>query len=240
MRFYQLEAVELTRRRYTGEYRAEHPWGLPGIRCPTCHAVWGGVADAWPCVDLSGLKDAKTLAKPHLEENYAEFERLQEQVRPLVPPGVPLWPGTNFGPLTGRARGHFGQLFMQYSYLLLIQREALEQLQARELRGLTACPTALRFRQKSAPELWEFQIEPHGMLHLDCIPREHRTPCARCGRWGFTLPKERLLDKASLPKQLDLFRVTNASVVIVASERLVEAIHHLGLEEVAIRELPLR
>jgi uncharacterized double-CXXCG motif protein len=240
MRFYQLEAVELTRRRYKGEYRAEHPWMLPGIRCPACHAVWGGVADAWPCVDLSGLKDAKTLGKAHLEEDYAEFERLQEQVRPLVPPGMPLWPGTQFGPLTGRARGHFGQLFMQYGYLLLIQREALEQLQARGLRGLTACPTALRFRQKSAPELWELQIEPHGMLHPECIPPDERTPCARCGRWGFTLPKERLLDRASLPEHLDLFRLIDASVVIVASERLVDAIHHLGLEEVAIRELPLR
>jgi uncharacterized double-CXXCG motif protein len=191
-------------------------------------------------VDLSGLKDAKTLAKAHLEEDYAEFERLREQVRPLVPPGMPLRPGTKFGPLTGRARGHFGQLFMQYSYLLLIQREALEQLQARGLRGLTACPTALRFRQKSAPEFWELQIELHGQLHPDCIPPEYRTPCAHCGRWGFTLPKERLLDRASLPEHLDLFRLTNAPVVIVASERLVEAIHHLGLEEVVVRELPLR
>ena len=240
MRFYQLEAVELTRRRFMGEYRAEHLWGLPGIRCPTCHAVWSGGADAWPCVDLSGLKDARTLAKAYLEEDYVEFERLREEVRPLIPPGMPLWPGTNFGPLTGRAHGRFGQLFMQYSDRLLIQREAREQLQARGLRGLTACPTALRFRQKSAPELWEFQIEVHGMLHLDCLPSDKRTPCVRCGRWGFTLPEHRLLDKATLPEHLDLFRLFNAPVVIVASERLVEAIHHLGLEEVAIRELPLR
>jgi uncharacterized double-CXXCG motif protein len=129
---------------------------------------------------------------------------------------------------------------MQYSDLLLIQREALEQLQARGLRGLMACRTALRFQQKSVPDLWEFQIESHGQLHLDCIPPEHRTPCARCGRWGFTLPEHLLLEGASLPEQLDLFRLTNAPVVIVASERLVEAIRHLGLEEVAIRELPLR
>jgi len=241
MRFYELDYVRpYTLSRYTGEYRATRRWMLPGTRCPTCRNIWTSVGHSWPGVDLSDLKDAKTLEKAHLEKDYAEFERLREQVRPLVPPGMPLPPGTDFGPLVGTARGRFGQLFMQYSYILLIQREAAEQLQERGIRGLTPCPTALRFRQKNAPDFRELQIEPHGLLHPDCIPPEERTPCARCGRQGFSLPEDRMLDGSSLPQHLDLFRVANFSTVIVASERLIEAVHQLELEEVAIREIPVR
>jgi uncharacterized double-CXXCG motif protein len=240
MRFYELDSVQPSLRRYRGEYRATRQWRLPGTRCPECRVIWSGVGNSWPGVNLSDLEDAETLEKPHLEEDSAEFDRLKELVRPRVPPGMPLWPGTEFGPLVGSARGHFGPLFMPYSYILLIQPEALEQLRASGVRGLTPCRTALRFGQKSAPELLELQIEPHGLLHPDCIPPEHRTPCARCGRWGFSLPEHRLLDRASLPEQLDLFRLANFTTVIVASERLVKAIRHLGLEEVAMRELPVR
>jgi uncharacterized double-CXXCG motif protein len=175
----------------------------------------------------------------YLEEDFSEFERLRELVRPLVPPGALLEPGTKFGPLVGSARGTFAQLFMILDDLL-IRREALEQLQAEGIRGLNAFSTQLRFRQRKAPELLELQIEPHGLLHRDCIPRGKAEPCGKCGRYDFSLPKKPLLARASLPEHLDLFRLANFTTVIVASERLVEVIRRLGFEEVSIRELPLR
>jgi uncharacterized double-CXXCG motif protein len=189
---------------------------------------------------LSGLPEAKKLEEAYLEEDFEAFVRLRERVRPLVPVGVPLWPGTKFGPLVGSARGTFAQLFMPYAWRLLIRREALAQLHAEGLRGLEGCRTQLRFRQKQAPELLELQIEAHGLLHPDCIPPGKAVPCARCGRYGFSLPEQPILDRASLPEHLDLFRLANFTTVIVASERLVESIRRLGFEEVSIRELPLR
>ncbi len=180
------------------------------------------------------------LTKGYLEPNFEAFERLREWVRPLVPPGVPIRPGTRFGPLVGSARGRFGQICLFYADALIIRREALEQLQAEGLRGLLGCRTELRFRQKEAPDLLELQIEPHGLLHPDCIPPDKRTPCAKCGRWGFSLPKEPLLDTASLPTHLDLFRLANFTTVIVATERFVDTVRRLQFEEVSFRELPLR
>ncbi len=239
MRFYRLWPVAVGESRYTGEYKASRKWRLPGVHCPACGAIWGGGL-VFPCVDLSELPVSKMLGEARLEEDFEAFERLREQVRPVVPTGAPLWPGSSFGPLRGTAQGRFGQLQMQYADSLLIRREALEQLQAEGIRGLTSCRTELRFRQKQAPELLEFQAEPHGRLHPDCIPRDKRTPCARCGRWGFAIPDEPILDKASLPEHLDFFQLSQLSTLMVASERLVEAIHRLGFEEVSIRELPLR
>jgi hypothetical protein len=57
---------------------------------------------------------------------------------------------------------------------------------------------------------------------------------------SFSLPKEPLLDAASLPKHLDIFRLANFTTVIVATERFVDTVRRLGFEEVAFRELPLR
>ncbi len=239
MKFYWLRPVEPSQRRYTGEYNAAHKWGLPGIHCPLCDATWSDGSDAYPAVDLSGLREqAKFSAR--LEEDYAEYERLCVLVRPLAPKGVPLWPGTKFGPLMGSARGIFGQLVMQYGWELLIRREALEQLQAEGVHGLQGYRTELRFRQKSAPELLELQVEPAGLLHRDCLPADREPPCAKCGRDGFRRPDQPVLESASPPKERDLFRLVNDPGMLIGTERFVDTVRRLGFEELSFRELPVR
>jgi uncharacterized double-CXXCG motif protein len=239
MKFYALEPVKPEALRYTGEYNAAHKWKLPGVHCPACHSTWGG-GPVYPGTDLSGLPQAKKLESAYLEENFEEFERLRERVRPLIPPGAPLWPGTRFGPLVGTARGNFAPLTLQYGDSLLIRREALEQLRAEHIQGLQGYSTQLRFRQKQSPELLELQLPHHGLLHPDCLPSDQRTPCARCGRWGFSLPKRPLLEAASLPGHPDLFQLKGFATLLVGSERFVATVHRLGFAEVHFRELPLR
>lgn len=232
-----MRSVELSRLRFTGEYNASHKWNLPGVHCPLCDASWGDNSEAYPCVDLSSL-DERAAFSARLEEDSAEFERLREWVRPLVPPGSPLRPGTALGPLVGSARGSFGQLVMQYDSTLLVRREALEQLQAEGLRGLKGCRAELRFRQKNAPELLELQLEPRGLLHPACLPPDREPPCAKCGRRGLTRPEEPILDAASLPSDRDVFRLADMGTLIAATERFVDTVRRLGFEEVRFQELP--
>jgi uncharacterized double-CXXCG motif protein len=238
MKFYSLDTVPAPR--YSGECSAGHPWGLPGVHCPVCDAIWSDGSDAYPSVDLSQLPEKdKYLAR--LEEDYAEFERLREQVRPLVPAGVPLWPGTEFGPLEGTAHGEFGPLLLQNPWTLLMRREALEQLQAAGVLGLKGCRTQVRFRRKNPPELLELELLPCGRLHPDCLPPDRPAPCVKCGRRGWSLPEEPILDAASLPEDLDVFRVGDFTTVLVGTERFVEAVRRLGYEQdILFRELPLR
>jgi hypothetical protein len=40
--------------------------------------------------------------------------------------------------------------------------------------------------------------------------------------------------------RLELFRLANFTTVIVASERFVQAVEHLGLEDIVFKELPVR
>jgi uncharacterized double-CXXCG motif protein len=238
MKFYWLDEVRIPR--YSGSYNAANKWNLPGVHCPVCDAIWSNGSDSYPSVDLSHLPEREKYSA-RLEKDYAEFERLREQVRPLVPAGVPLKPGTQFGPLVGTAKGEFGPLLMYYPWQLLIRREALEQLQAAKVRGLKGCQTELRFRQKNPPELLEPELLPRGRVHPDCLPADRPAPCEKCGRFGWTLPEEPILEEASLSQDLDLFRVGEFTQMIVGTERFVEAVRRLGFEQdILFRELPLR
>ncbi len=236
-KFYRLRAPRPSR--YTGDLDARHKWGgLPGLHCAECGATWAGSATAYPSLDLSALPERGDYEKPR-PEPFEEFVRLRERVRRLVPPGGQLLPGAEFGPLVGTATGTFSPLFLPFVRTKLVSREALEQLQAAGVRGLRAFPTELRFRQKNHPELLELEILAHGKLHADCTP-QRPPPCPRCGWDDFIFPDEPLLDAASLPTHTDLFRLSDFETVLIGTERLVEALRRLKLEEVDIREVPVR
>jgi uncharacterized double-CXXCG motif protein len=226
--------------RYTGHFNAERKWGLPGVHCPTCGASWAGISEVYPAVDLSGLPGAKQLERAWLEEDFTRFEQLRAMVRPLVPAWARLIPGTSFGPLIGSGQGEFPQFYMLYSWRAIVRRDALEKLQEEGLRGLKGRRTQIRFRRKNPPELMELEMEPHGLFHPDCLPPGKAEPCETCRGYDFDLPKQPLLDKASLPEHLDIFRLRNANGVIVLSERFVEILQRLAFEEFNLRELPVR
>ncbi len=237
MRLFQLSDVRPSR--HSWDLRADPQWYLPGIHCPACDEMWGGIGEAYPAVDLSTLREHRQFTA-RIEEDFEQFTRLRELVRPLVPQDVPLQPGTTFGPLVGRGRGRFPQLVFQAPWTLLVRRDALEQLQAAGLRGLMGCRTELRLRDKNPPELLELQIEPRGLLHPDCLPQNLPAPCVTCGRLAFSFPSVPLLEAASLPDDRDLFRLANFQTIIVGTEQFAETVRQLGFEEVEFRELPTR
>jgi uncharacterized double-CXXCG motif protein len=141
---------------------------------------------------------------------------------------------------TGRAQGEFGPLILVYPWALLMRREPLERLQAEGLRGLKGCRTELRFRKKSPPELLEMELLPRGGLHPDCLPQAP-APCPKCERKGIKRPEEPILNAATLPQELDLFRASDFLTMILCTERFVEAVRRLSYEQdIVFRELPLR
>jgi len=238
MRFYKLDPGDIEIQK--GTYNAAYKWSLPGVTCPQCKATWAGAGPNYPAVDLSSHPAAKKLSKAYLEKDFEEYERLRDQVRSLLPPDDPLEPGAAFGPLVGAARGPFSAFIHKYADILLVRPDALEQLQAEGLRGLRGCRTELRFRPKGVMELLDLHIEPRGLLHRDCIPRSTPPPCPKCGRHGFSLPREPILDAASLPRDLDLMRLRNFATVLVVTERFKDTVGRHALDGLTFRELPVR
>jgi uncharacterized double-CXXCG motif protein len=170
----------------------------------------------------------------------AEFDRLRELVRPLVPQGSPLEPGAKFGPVQGSATGYFGQLYMQNPWSLFMRREALERLQEAGIRGLLGCPIPVRFRQKNHPQLLELQLGLHGYYHSDCLPADLKPRCPTCGDEPLKRPERMILDVASMPLDVDVFRLRQGWTNIIASERLVDAVRRLELDGVIFQELETR
>ncbi|ATB46847.1 double-CXXCG motif protein [Corallococcus macrosporus] len=236
-RFFGVRAERTTS--FNGGFDATHKWRLPGVKCHVCGVTWGGAGHQYPEVDLSALPEQSRFVKPW-PIPVPELEALRALIRPLLPSGVAIPPGTHLGPLEGTATGKLGPLTSQGDIMWVVRRDALERLQAEGVTGLLGCRTELRFRQKEPPALLELQIEPRGRLHPDCLPSDLAPPCDACGRVALRLPDAPFLDAASLPTDRDVFRVGNYSTVIVCTERFMETVHRLGLEGMAFRELPAR
>jgi len=240
LRFYKV--TEDRSQGYTGTLDAVNRWCLPGVQpCPMCRKGGGSPWLAYPCVDLSGLSQAELqkLSDPWPVPR-AEFERLRELVRPLAPSWALLEPGAQFGPCTGKGSGRFGPLFMQDASALFLRGDALERLRAEGLRGLQGCPVEVRFRGKTPPELLQLQLELHGLLHPACMPAEPEPLCATCGSSSLDCPGSIILDEASLPSDVDVFRHRQGWATIIASERFVDTVRRLGLEGVTFQELETR
>jgi uncharacterized double-CXXCG motif protein len=238
-RFFMLSEDRVVMASFTGDFSATHKWRLPGVKCTGCGITWGTAGHEYPAVDLSQLSEQAKFVSPW-PVALEELSRLRELVRPLAPGGARLPPGTHFGPLEGPASGTFGPLTTQGDILWLVQRDALVRLQTEGLQGLMGCRTELRFRKKDAPDLLELQIEPRGRLHPDCLPPDLRPPCPSCGRVSFRLPEDPILDAASLPTDLDLFRVGDFATVIIGTERFKDAVQRLELPGIKFREVPTR
>ncbi|NBD12844.1 SitI6 family double-CXXCG motif immunity protein [Corallococcus silvisoli] len=238
-RFFQLRNDKEARARFSGDFDAAHPWGLPGLRdCPGCGATWSISAQHYPGVDLSHFPE-RGLFEEARAEPFTEFVRLRELIRPLAPLDARLSPGTTFGPLVGRATGQFGPFTGLEDSLILVRRDAFDSLQAAGVRGLLGCKTELRFRQKTPPDILELQLEPRGLLHPDCFPPDLAPPCATCGRLGLRLPEDPILDGASLPTDTDLFRLGNYSTVLIGTDRFKDAVEQGGWTGISFRELPV-
>ncbi|WP_426745295.1 double-CXXCG motif protein [Myxococcus faecalis] len=240
MKFYKVE--EDTSLGFTGRLDAVNKWCLPGVEpCPKCRLGGGVPWLAYPCVDLSGLPpQVLRKLKDPWPVPFEEFSRLRELVRPLAPSWALLEPGAQFGPYTGKGSGSFGGLFMQDPFALFLRRGALDELRAEGVRGLDACPVEIRFRGANPPELLQLQLQLQGRLHVDVRPSSWDSPCASCGRVSASWPKDILLDSASLPEDVDVFRHREGWATLIVTERFVEAVRRLDLGGVIFRELAVR
>ncbi|MET0401097.1 MAG: double-CXXCG motif protein [Cystobacter sp.] len=224
--------------RFTGTIDGSHEWCLPGVICPACRATWSDGIRSYASVDLTPVKTLADFETPRAEP-IEEYERLCALLRPLLPEGAQLNPGTALGPFSGRYQGRFGHLVAPDPWWLWVRRETLETLHAAGLQ-LTGCRAHLRSHQGGLPELLELELHPHGRLHPDCLPVPRAVPCRCCGRTGLSLPDELVLDEGTLPAHLDMFRLEDFSSVIVCTNRFFTVYQDLGLTGVFFQPLPTR
>ena len=211
---------------YGYELDAAHEYGLPGLKCPACGATWAATGPAFPGVDLSGLPSPERY-RDGWPVGPEELEELRRPLRPLLPAGCVPPPGTEFGPLVGRARGVYADFVWNDPWTLLLKREAMTKLLGAGLRLPSGVAPRLTFPRGEEAELLELQIEPAGELSEESFA-EGSPPCPACGREGRR--RERVVfDSLSAPNDLDIFRVRNFPTMLLVTGGFVEAARRLGL-----------
>ncbi|WP_186002118.1 double-CXXCG motif protein [Corallococcus sp. Z5C101001] len=236
MKFFELHPADGPR--FTGYINGVHKWGLPGGLCPVCHASPGGLGEAYPSVDLSGWAHRQELAEAR-QVPLEEYERLRDLLRSQVPFEAPLLPGAEFGTLSGKASGKWGDLHLPDPWMLVMRRDALKRMRDDQGISLHASNIDLRFLGREEVDLLELELHCQGRLHDSCFPGGREPPCERCGRQGGRLPDAPMLDGRTLTTDSDLFRLRDYTTVIIASERFVDAVARLGLEGVVFKEVPV-
>jgi hypothetical protein len=94
----------------------------------------------------------------------------------------------------------------------------------------------LEFRSKSPPELLELQIEPLAHLSPTAFSSPEPSLCPSCGFDARKLERA-VIEGASVPSHVDLFRPQDLPAMILATERLAEAVQHLGLTGISMSEV---
>lgn len=220
---------------YNDDMVAEQPWGLPGVHCSVCGQTWAITGVSYPLIGLSENPLGKQLEKARVVE-FEIYESLRDSIKQYAQIGLPLPPGTTFGPLKGKIKGRFGDFVWRHLWDPLIRIEAYQKLVSVGLHmPATSSPIV---QEKFMNQLFHLQIEPHGYLS----PRSYVNPdipsCPRCKRDGRKLEKV-VMVKESIPNHLDIFRIGNFPTYILVTERFKDAVDQLGLTNILFEKVEL-
>lgn len=214
---------------------ATHTWSLPGVKCSVCKSTWSVIGVAYPCVTITDSILAEKLKKPQPISEF-EFTELIKEIVPLFSGDFFLPPGTEFGPLEGKAWGIFGDFAWLNPWTILVQNETYGRLAEAGIKLPKVVSHNLRFRAKNFPELLEFQIEPLARLSQSSYSVAEPARCHACGRETRSATRI-IIDQNSIPEHVDLFRIRDLPTFIVAKERLFEICEEENLKDILFSEI---
>lgn len=212
---------------------ATHEWGLPGVICPVCGNTWSNDGLAYPLISLSDLPFERDYRIPRAIP-LAEFNVLKNRLVPLLPEGTFVLPGTEFGPLVGKASGKFGDFAWLNPWTPLIKGGAYLKLREKGIHLPMKASHKLVFRQKHHDRLFELQVEPFAVIKLAEAPAD---PCSACGYTQLALPDQVVIDQSSVPEHVDMFRARNFTTLVLATKAFRDLTNELGLTGIEFHEV---
>jgi uncharacterized double-CXXCG motif protein len=225
----------------TYRLEASHKWALPGVKCDVCGWIGKTGQPAYPSVGLPEEIDAK----PYESHWPVSPQRVRELVEPIfqvLPRGLPVGAGTEFGPLVGKLTGHPPDFAWSNYSTVLITENALQKLVGLGVCGLKPVGTQIHSRAKSQKIYLELEIEPRCELDPKHLPKGSLEMCDSCGVFRMQQDKtgwdeDPIIEESSIPSSLDLVRVRGLEGMIIATKAFMNAVSEAHLRGVSFREL---
>lgn len=200
------------------EIEAVRPFKIPGIRCPSC-GVWATTGIIYPSAHLPS---SRHLSSEPLSVD--EFKTLAARIQPLLNHPGPLKPGTDLGPLRGKAKGNFGDIVWPNPWTILIRRSVFSSLKESGIK-LVGIPAELDFESEPCEELIEIEVPAIAHLQPSQIPR----PCGICGRIALKRPQNIIIDQSSFDETIHVQRVAELPTILVVTEDFAQLIRRQKL-----------
>lgn len=220
---------------FNDNIEANYKWTMPGVHCSICQQTWATIGVAYPMVDLTSMPIGNQLKKPRVVE-IEVYEEIRKVVKKIIPDGLPILPGTKFGPVVGKITGTFGDFVWRQIWDPMIKVGSYANLVSSGL----SIPSAIypRLQHMVQGQLFQLQIEPYGHMSSLSFINRGVTPCPKCERESRNLEKV-IVERDSVPDRLDMFRLRNYPTKILVSQRLRDSVEQFGLTNIKFEKVEM-
>lgn len=212
---------------------ASHFRKLPGVRCPICGA-WALTGLVYPSIEPSALNDMALPAGP-LPLPVEQFDALVASVQPMLGAERPARPGTDIGPLRGKAKGSFGDFAWVNPWTPLLRESVWLALRESGIH-LAGVRAELDFGRVAHESFIELEALPAANLPNALLPEK----CSICGRLAMNKPALLRIDASSFDASIPLQRIAEVPTTLVANEPLALFIEHRHLRDVIVAPIEVR
>jgi len=213
---------------YRSNVQIPHETWLPGIECAVCDDAWAATGLSHPLVDGKLVADAAGW-RPSKTVSPAEFEALRRKLRRVLPPGLWLAPGAQFGNQDGKFSGVIGDFAWPSPWDLAIRENVYLRMREAGFNVIGKL-TTVRSRKNVVERLYELEIWPTARALI----KRRKEPCAACGWIGGKVPKRLFLDQDTIRSDTPFQRVLEYPTRIVANAAVAEFIRSNKLTDMRL------
>ena len=179
----------------------------------------------YPSVDLKQMTLDSPIEKylpDRVEVEWEEYLELARPIQEFLGVNTLIWPNTKLGPSMGRIKKAPDAINSSYACDMYLREDAFMAL---DKCGINLKVAKSRVRPHKKHILTLYDVEIPAVASLNRAKKESR--CRYCGL--SEMSEDIVVDKSSVPRDVDVFKLREDPFRIVLSERFVDFVEKLGL-----------
>ena len=209
---------------------------IPGLICKNCNSTWAKTGIIYPTMNWSQFSLIMNSIKPD-PISIDVYKSLINKIIKILEKEIVMFPGTQFGPLIGKAKGEMGDFTWLNPWTPLVKGSVLNKLR---LEGIELYfeKARIQFPKKVKEAYFELEAHPRANVVLD--DAQDSWQCPVCGRTTLKKPKFLMIARDSFDDSVSVQRCLEFPTILIVNERLADAVRNLKLTNVLIEEIAIR